>query len=439
MTETPTRPTPTGFDHGDPEVIPHLHETLAEMRSRCPVGWSENYGGFWTLTRYDDVVTAARDHTVFTVSEGIAIPPTGGSIRLAPAEYDPPEHTAYRKIEMPFFTLTAVAAADEMIRGCVRECFDRFTADGEADLVSALADPIPPMVLARYLGLDPARSDEMRRLMSEFLSSARVSQAEKIVAAQALERFVNNQVDQRLGGSGTDTPTSTSHTGDGVRTPRAVCDAPLGYAKSPGEADTLCRIVNTTRDGERLSRAVVVGMVRLMISAGHETTVHGIGTLCYRVLTEPGVRERLLADPSLRKAAVLEAMRLDPPVMHMARTVVDDHELRGQQLRKGDKVMVCYGAANRDPDKFDDPNTFDLERGSRPNTAAHVTFGSGRHRCLGEHLAVAELSAVLDELLERIPDATIAPDAEIRWTGGGITRGVESLPVVFEPVPFTPS
>jgi len=410
MTGTPTRPTPTGFDHGDPEVIPHLHETLAEMRSECPVGWSENYGGFWTLTRYDDVVTAARDHTVFTVSQGIAIPPTGGSIRLAPAEYDPPEHTAYRKIEMPFFTLTAVAAAEEMIRACVRECFDQFLGDGsrrsrrggkdpahgEADLVAAVADPVPPMVLARYLGLDPARSDEMRRLMTDFLSSARVSQAEKMVAAQALERFVIEQVDMRLGRDGT---------------------------------DTLSQIVNVTKDGEPLSREVVVGMVRLMISAGHETTVHGIGSLCYRVLTEPGVRERLLAEPGLRKAAVLEALRMDPPVMHMGRTVVDDHELRGQQLRKGDRVMVCYGAANRDPEKFDDPNRFDLERG----LAAHVTFGSGRHRCLGEHLAVAELAAVLDELLERIPDARIAPGAEIRWTGGGITRGVESLPVLFTP------
>jgi cytochrome P450 len=420
MTETAStetgRPVPTGFDHGDPEVIPHLHETLAELRDTCPVGWSDNYGGFWTFTRYDDVVTAARDHTHYTVSQGIAIPPTGGSIRLAPAEYDPPEHTAYRKIEMPFFSLSAVHAAEAMVRGCVRECFDRFVGDGSgrsprslrggkstaargsADLVLELSDPVPPMVLARYLGLDETRSDEMRQLMVDFLSSARVSQQDKIVAAQALERFVNEQVDLRLG--------------------------------RPGD-DTLNKIVNMTKDGVPLERAVVVGMVRLMISAGHETTVHGIGTLCYRVLTEPGVRERLLAAPELRKAAVLEALRMDPPVMHMARTVVDDHEREGQRLRKGDRVMVCYGAANRDPAKFSDPNRFDLDRG----LAAHVTFGSGRHRCLGEHLAVAELSAVLDELLERIPDAAVAPGAEIRWTGGGITRGVESLPVVFTPRP----
>jgi cytochrome P450 len=394
---TVDRPTATGFDHGDPDVIPHLHQTLADLRERCPVGWSDNYGGFWTFTRYDDVVRAARDHTHYTVTEGITIPPTGGTIRLAPAMYDPPEHSGYRKIEMPFFSLTAVQAVEDMIRGCVRECFDKFVSRGSADLVAEVADPVPPLVLARYLGLDSSYSEEMRRLMVDFLSSARTSQDEKMVAARALEEFVIDQVESRVGGSGT---------------------------------DTLSRIVNTrTDDGEPLDPVVVVGMVRLMISAGHETTVHGIGSLCYRVLTEPGVRERLLASPELRKAAVLEAMRMDPPVMHMARTVVDDHELRGQRLRKGDKVMVCYGAANRDPAKFAEPDRFDLDRG----LAAHVTFGSGRHRCLGEHLAVVELGCVLDELLARIPDVALPEDFEVVWTGGGLTRGVKSLPVTFTP------
>lgn len=192
------RPHPTGFDHGDPELVPCMHEVLAELRSQCPVGWSDNYGGFWTLTRYHDVVDAARDHSAFTTTQGIMIPPTGASMRLVPAEFDPPEHSAYRKMVMPFFTKTAIAENHNAIRRLVRECFD----------------------------------------------------------------------------------------------------------------------------------------------------------------------------------------------------------------------------------------TFSLER---PRSPSDVTFGTGRHRCLGEHLAVAELSAVVDELLSRLPDARIAPDAEIRWTGGGNTRGVESLPIVFTP------
>lgn len=390
------RPEPTGFDHGDPGLAAHMHETLADLRNRCPVGWSESFGGFWTLTRYDDVVAAARDHDVFTTTQGIMIPPTGATMRLVPAEFDPPEHTAYRKMVMPFFTGGTIDAQDDVIRGVVRECFDEFVDDGSADLVTALADPVPPMVLARFLGLEEGKADQMRTLMTGYLSSARVSLEEKIAAATAFEAFVQQQIDERVA--------------------------------KPGE-DRLSQIVRSAVEDHGLSPLETLGMVRLLISAGHETTVHAIGSLCYRVLGEPGIKDRLLGDPALRKAAVNEALRLDPPVMHMARTVVDEHALREQVLHTGDKVMLCFGAANRDAERFPDPDEFSLDRGQ----LADVTFGNGRHRCLGEHLAIAELRAVLDELLARMPDARIADGTEIRWTGGGNTRGVASLPVVFTP------
>lgn len=395
-----TRPTSTGFDHGDPELPPRMHQTLADLRSRCPVGWSDNYGGFWTLTRYDDVVDAARDHSVFTTTQGIMIPPTGASMRLVPAEFDPPEHSAYRKMVMPFFTNKAVALNHDAIRALVRECFDKFVADGHADLVSAVSDPVPPAVLAHYLGLDRNRADEMRRLMMEYLSSAKVSLDEKMASANRFEAFVQREIDERI--------------------------------DKPGD-DTLSKIIGVAlsdENGDPLEPAAILGMVRLIISAGHETTVHGISSLCYRILAEPGLRDRLLDDPSLRHVAIAEALRLDAPVMHMARTVVTGHEKRGQHLHSGDKVMLCFGAANRDDEVFPEPDTFSLDR---PRAPSDVTFGTGRHRCLGEHLAVAELSAVVDELLSRLPDARIAPEAEIRWTGGGNTRGVESLPIVFTP------
>jgi cytochrome P450 len=390
------RPEPSGFDHGDPGLAAHMHETLAELRSTCPVGWSDSFDGFWTLTRYDDVVGAARDHTVFTTTQGIMIPPTGASMRLVPAEFDPPEHTTYRKMVMPFFKAGTVDALDDMIRGAVRECFDAFVGAGAADLVTALADPVPPMVLSRYLGLEESKAHEMRVLMTNYLSSARVSHDEKVAAATAFESFVQKQIDERIA--------------------------------DPGN-DRLSQIVRTAVEDHGLSPLETLGMVRLIISAGHETTVHGIGSLCYRVLAEPGVKDRLLDDLTLRKTAVNEALRLDPPVMHMARTVVGDHELRDQALRAGDKVMLCFGAANRDGERFTDPDEFRLDRGQ----IADVTFGNGRHRCLGEHLAIAELRAVLDELLLRIPDARIADGAQIEWTGGGNTRGVASLPIVFTP------
>lgn len=405
LTTPNDRPQSTGFDHGNPELPSRMHETLAELRGRCPVGWSDNYGGFWTLTRYDDVVNAARDHTLFTTTQGIMIPPTGASMRLVPAEFDPPEHSAYRKMVMPFFTNKAIALKQDMIKGVVRECFNSFAADGHVDLVPAVSDAVPPAVLAHYLGLDPDRADDMRRLMMEYLSSARISLEEKMASAKRFEAFVQREIDERI--------------------------------DKPGD-DTLSRIIGvalTDENGGPLEPAAILGMIRLIISAGHETTVHGISSLFYRVLAEPGLLGRLLADESLRSTAITEALRLDAPVMHMARTMVDDHDMRGQHLRRDDKVMLCFGAANRDDEMFPEPDTFSMER---PRTPADVTFGTGRHRCLGEHLAVAELTAVLDELVTRLPDATIAPGAEIRWTGGGNTRGVESLPIIFTPEKSTP-
>ncbi|OHV06896.1 5-methyl-1-naphthoate 3-hydroxylase [Mycobacterium talmoniae] len=382
-----------------------MHQTLAELRTRCPVGWSDNYGGFWTLTRYHDVVAAARDHTVFTTTQGIMIPPTGTSMRLVPAEFDPPEHSAYRKMVMPFFTNKAIALKQDMITGVVRECFDSFAAEGHVDLVPAVSDSVPPAILAHYLGLNPDRADDMRRLMMEYLSSARTSHDVKVASAQRFEAFVQREIDERIDNPGDDT------------------------------LSQIIRVALSDENGGPLTPIAILGMIRLIISAGHETTVHGISSLCYRVLAEPGLRDRLLQDPSLRTTAVNEALRLDAPVMHMARTLVDDHDMRGQHLRGGDKVMLCFGAANRDDEMFPEPDAFSLER---PRTPADVTFGTGRHRCLGEHLAMAELSAVLDELLTRLPDATIAPGTEIRWTGGGNTRGVESLPVIFTPEKSTP-
>lgn len=396
MTET-ARPPSSGYDHGNVDLIPRMHDVLADLRERCPVGWSEHYGGFWHLTKYEDVVKASRDHTVFSTAQGITIPPTGSSMRVVPAEMDPPEHTAYRKLLMPYFTAATVeSTAGDLVRDIVRNCFDGFVADGRTDLAKTVSEAVPPLVLAAYLGLDDSASHEMRELAKNFLSNAGVSLEEKQAAAKEFEAFVQREIDARLV-----TPTG----------------------------DLLSEIVHLKVDGEQIAPEVLLGMVRLMISAGHETTVHGIASMCYRVASDPELRDQLIADPSLRPKAVQEALRMDPPVMYMARTTVAEHELRGEHLHTGDKVMLCYGAANRDPDRFADPDTFDVHRDNR----THLTFGTGRHRCLGEHLANAELTAVLDQLLSRTPDVALDPAGAVEWSGGGITRGVCRLEVVFSP------
>jgi cytochrome P450 len=387
------------YDFADPTRRATLHDQLADLRTGCPVGWSEGYGGFWLLSTYADVQDAARDHQRYTTTRGIMIPPTGASMPVIPAELDPPEHTPYRKLALPFFTATAIARLAPEIRAIVRRCIAAFAADGHTDLVQSMAEVVPPLVIGAALGLDPAACTDIRRLAGNFLSSAKVGLDAKIKAARELEDWLEEQI-------------------------RARRERPTG--------DTLSTLVNATIDGEPMPPLTALGMVQLMVVAGHETTVHGIGSLLFRVAAEPGLKERLLADPALLRPTVHESLRIDPPIMHMARTVVDDHQRADSHLRGGDKVMLNYGAANRDPARFAAPTSFDIDRAANQ----HLSFGTGRHRCIGEHLAVTEMVVVLEEVLATIPDYRIVGERDITritWRGGSNTLGPERLEVAFTP------
>lgn len=387
------------YDFAEPSLRNSLHDTLTGIRSGTPVAWNDIYGGFWLLSTYDDVQDVARDHERFTTREGIMIPPTGASMKVIPAELDPPEHTPYRKLTMPYFTARAVAAMEPEIRAIVRRVIAAFSQDGRADLVDRLSEPVPPLVIGLAVGLDQEVWPVIRKLANDFLSSARVGIEAKMKAAVALEEWISEQIAVR---------------------------------RAERRDDTLSKLVNAEIDGEEIPEHIALGMIQLMVVAGHETTVHGIASLLYRVLSEPGLTERLRHDPELRRRAVQESLRLDPPIMHMARTAVGDQELHGSALRGGDKVMLNFGAANRDPERFPDPHTYDVERDAR----SHLAFGTGRHRCIGEHLAVTEMLVVLEELLTLLPDIRrVGPaDAPVDWRGGSNTLGPASLEVEFTPV-----
>ncbi|BCZ22081.1 cytochrome P450 [Mycobacterium senriense] len=389
------------YDFADPTVQSHLHETLAAIRQNFPVGWSEQYGGFWLLATYDDVLEVARDHERYTTTAGIMIPPTGASMPVVPAELDPPKHTPYRKLVMPFFTAQAVAALEPQLREIVRDCIAAFSADGHTDLVQSVAEIVPSLAIGLALGLPREDWSVARRLTGNFLSTAKVGIEAKRAAAKELEDWLEELIRSRRAN-----PTD----------------------------DTLSKLVNARIDGAEIPPQIALGMVQLTVLAGHETTVHGIGSMLFRIAAEPGLKDRLLSDPALMKATVHESLRVDPPIIHMARTVVDDHDRAGALLHRGDKVMLNFGAANRDPAKFSEPFSFNIDRTPNP----HLTFGSGRHRCLGEHLAVTEMLIVLEEILATIPDYRLSDEggpADIEWRGGGNTRGPAKLEVVFTPVP----
>jgi cytochrome P450 len=392
MTEPAERPT-FDLDNTDPELLQHLPETLTDMQSRCPVAWSPSAGGFWALSKYDDVVAASNDWQTYTVTKGIMIPPTGATMPVIPAELDPPRHTKLRKLVLPNFTDKALQAWRPGLEKIIDDAFRPLLAKGEADLVADIAHPVPVLAICLILGID---SDwrRVRELAANFIQ-ATGQPALARQRAMELEAYLEEEIEARRG--------------------------------KPVE-DLLGQYVNARIDDEEIPGREMLGLVQLMVVAGHETTVNGMGTMIYRLVTEPGLRERVLADRSLIGQVIDETLRLHPPVWNMGRTVATETEVRGETLCPGEKVMLVYGAANRDPEKFAEPEAFDIDR---PGNGRHLTFGIGRHRCLGEPLAKLELRLTLEYVLDHLPDVEL--DGDPTWGGGTNQHGLRSLPVRFTP------
>jgi cytochrome P450 len=394
MTARTSRPETVSFDNTDPELITHLYERINDVQSRCPVAWSDASTGFWMLTKYEDVVEASRDWETYTVTEGIMIPPTGASMPVIPAELDPPRHSKLRRLVLPNFTEKALEPWVPGIRRIIADAFEPLLPAGKADIVVDVARPVPVLAICLILGIDTDWR-RIRRLAEEFLAATGKPELARAKAAE-LEAFLEQEIEARRG--------------EPVK-------------------DLLGAYVNAEIDGELIPERELLGLVQLLVVAGHETTVNGMGMLLYRLVSEPGLRDRVLADRSLVDKVIDETLRLHPPVWNMGRTVREQTTLRGSTLCPGEKVMLVYGGANRDPDKFEHPGEFDIDR---PGITQHLTFGSGRHRCIGEALARLELRLTLNYVLDTIPDVEL--DGAPSFSGGTNQFGPRAMPVRFASV-----
>lgn len=394
MTVPISRPQLVSFDNTDPELIQDLYPRVADIQARCPVAWSDSSGGFWMLTKYDDIVEASRDWQTYTVTQGIMIPPTGASMPVIPAELDPPRHTALRRLVLPNFTDKALQPWAPGVRQIIADAFAPLLPRGEADIVVDIARPVPVLAICLILGI---KRDwrRIRQLAEEFLAATGTQRARE--KAAELEAFLEEEIEARRG--------------------KPVTDLLGGY-------------VNAEINGEPIPPRELLGLVQLLVVAGHETTVNGMGMLLYRLCAEPGLRDRVLADRSLVDKVIDETLRLHPPVWNMGRTVREETTVRGSSLCPGEKVMLVYGAANRDAEKFDHPEAFDIDR---PGITQHLTFGSGRHRCIGEALARLELRLTVNYVLDTIPDVQL--NGEPVFGGGTNQYGPRTVPVRFIPPP----
>lgn len=388
----------SSFDGGQP------HDQFRWLRENEPVYRHEEPDGpgFWALTRHGDVRSVSRDWGGFS-NEPTAMlqdPPPEASAVFGDAKMmlyaDPPHHTELRRLVSREFTPRAARKLGERIRFLATEIVDAVIERGECDLVSDIAGELPSYVIAELLGLP---RDDGRKLygLTETLHSAPDSLAPGEQAAAIAQMF--------------------QYSFGVLQEKRA----------SPGD-DLASRLIASEIEGRRLSDMEFHLFFVLLVDAGGDTTRNLVAGGMNALLDRPELLARLRAEPELLPTAREELLRWTSPVVHMRRTATHDVEIRERKIAAGEKVVLFYGAANRDPGVFERADELVLDR--RPND--HVAFGApGTHFCLGAQIARVEIDAVLAEIFSRVHDIERAGDTE--WLASSFISGPRRMPVRFRP------
>lgn len=360
----------TDFDHHDPEFAPDVAiEVHRALRERGRAAYSRAYGGVWILSHYADVLAALRDHATFSSASGVFFPRAQGTPRFAPLEYDPPEQTRFRELMKPPFGRDEVAAIEARIAAVVRDALASVVARGGGDLVRELCVPLPLAAVSLAVGFSPHAQSRIRELTSNTWARMPTEDSSQGFWPQFAALF-QSEIDR-------------------VRA-------------APGD-DYLSVLVGETIDGRPVTDDELHVMLVAFAIAGHETSMNTLSHLLWQLARRPDLQDRLRAEPQLMPAAIDETLRLWTPVDHGTRLTTRDVEIGATTIPSGSRVIMLAGAANRDPDVFEDPDEFRLDRGR----VRHVTFGHGIHACLGARLARLEFLAVLRELA-RHPDYELA-------------------------------
>lgn len=368
----------------DDDPVPQLRE----MRERCPIGWSDQQGGNWVLTQYEDIWNAARNPELFSSAQGVSLP-SHGMPPLPPIETDPPLHTAFRAPLISMFSPGAVAKREPHAREVVRGLIDSFIEDGHADLAQQLTMPLPAIVNTPVIGIPTEDCDTFQAWAVALLSSG----GEDLEAIGSCMGYFAQMYDDRKREPRDDMPTI---------------------------------LTNIEIDGQPMDQTQFIFTMIMIMSGGLDTTTNSGALMLHYLAEHPDQRRRLIECPEQIPGAVEELLRHLTPLPALFRTTTQATNLQGRDIAEGEKVQLCWMAANHDPAEFPDPDTIDFARS--PNR--HLSFGVGVHRCLGAALARMELKVLLEETLPRLGEyEVVEPIARY----ASITRGVSNLKVSFAP------
>jgi len=391
-----------------PELVADPYPALARLRAEAPVCWSERHGA-WIVTRFDDVSAGFRDPRLSSDRVGSFLPdrparrqddaeddPTARILSNWMEFKDPPDHTRLRRLVQKAFTPRTVDSLRPRVQAIVEELLHELGQAGRGDFVRSFAYPLPAIVIAEMLGVPMEDRDLFKGWSDDILGLV-------------------------FGGGASDRHARARR---GFRELEAYMDGMLRRFRAAPADNLLSALAAAEEQGDVLSRDEVIGTCVLLLFGGHETTTNLLGTSLWLLHRHPEALERLRRQPGLVPEALEEFLRYDGPSKMMVRWPIEDLELRGRKIRRGERVFLMQNAANRDPEAFPEPDRLDVER--RAN--AHLGFGFGIHYCLGAPLARLEAQLALPALLQRFPRLRVETDTP-EWNPTLLSRGLRSLPV----------
>jgi cytochrome P450 len=388
------------FDHHSDEFARDPWSVYAEARSTCPVAWNDRYGGFWVLSRYEDIKRVALDDHTFSSAETIVIPPKLSNRRAIPIESDPPEFQEYRRIMNPILSPAAIEKIEPAIQGFVTRCIDDFIERGECDIVTELADPVPAMTTLHLLGLP----EEDWRVFSEPLHATVFHRQDNPIRQEALPMY---------------------------RQMHTIIVEAIAERRRQSREDGISRLLTGQVQGRPITDEEVVEMVELILSGGIDTTGSAIGNILLFLDQHHDARQHLIDHPDALPQAVEEFLRYEAPQQALARTAKQDCVVGGQEVKQGERLFLVWASGNRDEAAFPDPDEVVLDR--FPNR--HMTFGLGAHRCLGSTVARKQIIHSVRAVLDRMPDFVIDRDRVTHAETIGVVYGHFSIPLTFTPGP----
>lgn len=379
----------TDYDLADPELSAHWGPVIADLHEGCPVARSEVGEGYWVVNTYDGVMQCAKDWETFSSADGFMVNRPEGMPFFAPAEVDPPLQLALRATLDPFLRPAAVNALEPVIRAKADQLIDAFIDEGSVELVQAFANPLPQFVFSSSVaGMEP---DVMPYLLEcfNFVGPPEQRAAGFARGAELIDSYLKQRVAEPARGD--------------------IVDALLAF------------------EHEGYDWAGKIGTLSQLTIGGIGTTAYGFSGGLHHLAENPDDRKTLVEHPDRLPKAIEEFLRLYLGVPNMARRVTEEVEVEGVTMQPGDRVLLSFGAASRDPRVNPEPEKVDIAR----HPTRHLAFGAGAHRCIGQPLARVVLRVGYDQFLKRIPDFHVAPGFEPEYETGS-TRHMVELPLVFD-------